>query len=78
MEAGKEQVVLLCDFRIRRAMANLISRQATQLSVVAYDEIAIGTPIESVSVISLNSGSASASQGQAPAPQGAAVAAAAG
>jgi flagellar biosynthesis protein FlhA len=78
MEAGKEQVVLLCDFRIRRAMANLISRQATQLSVVAYDEIAIGTPIESVSVISLNSGSAPAGQGQAPAPQGAAVAAAAG
>jgi len=56
LEQGHEKVILLCDFRIRGHLAGMTSRQMPQLAVVAYDEIAIGTKIESVGVVSLAGG----------------------
>jgi len=53
MEQGYDKAVLVCDFRIRPHLAAMLSRQVPQLPVVAYDEIAEGTNIESVGNISL-------------------------
>ncbi|KPK86779.1 MAG: hypothetical protein AMJ81_00430 [Phycisphaerae bacterium SM23_33] len=53
MEKGHEKVVLLCDYRVRLQLANMVCRQVPQLPVLAYDEIAIGTKIDSVGVVSL-------------------------
>ncbi|KKL24847.1 hypothetical protein LCGC14_2411210, partial [marine sediment metagenome] len=53
MAKGEDGAILLCDFRTRSQLAAMISRQIPQLPVVAYDEIAIGTKIESVGVVSL-------------------------
>ena len=56
MEDGHETVVLLCDYRIRSQVAELTMRQIPQLPIVAYDEIALGTPVEAVSTIELELG----------------------
>jgi len=52
--AGKQNVVLLCDPRLRAALARLLLRQVPQLPVLAYDEIAVGTPIDQVATISFS------------------------
>jgi flagellar biosynthesis component FlhA len=52
MEKGLEKPVMLCDSRLRAALANLLSRSIPSLSVVAYDEITLGTEIESLQTIS--------------------------
>jgi len=52
-EEGHENVVMLCDFRIRPHLAGMLSRQLPQLPVLAYDEIAVGTEIDSVGTVSL-------------------------
>jgi len=59
-EAGHEKVVLLCDPRLRPHLSGMLSRQLPQLSVLAYDEIAAGTPVESVASISLERAMATA------------------
>jgi flagellar biosynthesis protein FlhA len=53
LEGGHDKAVLLCDFRVRRHLAGMLARQLAQLSVLAYDEVAIGTKVESVGTISL-------------------------
>jgi len=53
MEAGLDKTVLLCDFQIRPHLAAMLARQVAQLPVLAYDEITIGTKIESVGTVDL-------------------------
>jgi flagellar biosynthesis protein FlhA len=53
MEQGYDKAVLLCDYRVRPHLAAMLARQVPQLSVVAYDEIAVATNIESVGTVSL-------------------------
>jgi len=53
MEAGMDKTVLLCDFQIRPHLAAMLARQIAQLPVLAYDEITIGTKIESVGTVDL-------------------------
>ena len=55
MAAGRDKTVLLSDFRLRPHLAAILSRQLPQLSVLAYNEIGIGTKIESVGTVSLQS-----------------------
>ncbi|MBT3198287.1 MAG: flagellar biosynthesis protein FlhA [Phycisphaerales bacterium] len=52
---GHDQVVLLCDRRLRPHLASLLSRQLPQLPIVAYDEIVPGTQIESAVTVNLES-----------------------
>jgi len=54
LDAGHDKTVLLCDYRVRPQLAALLSRQISQLPVLAYDEISIGTKIESVGTITLH------------------------
>ena len=53
MEKGLDRAVLLTDDRLRATMASLLARPLPQLSVLAYDEIAIGTKIENVATVAL-------------------------
>ena len=53
MNDGQDKTVLLCDYRLRPHLAALLSRQLPQLPIVAYDEIAVGTPIQPVATVSL-------------------------
>lgn len=52
-DKGKEKVVLLCDSRIRAPLANMLARTVPPLPVIAYDEIVLGTEIEPVETISV-------------------------
>ena len=56
MERGLEKPVMLCDSRLRAALGNLLARSIPSLSVVAYDEITLGTEIESLQTISCGNG----------------------
>jgi flagellar biosynthesis protein FlhA len=51
MDQGHEKVVLLCDARLRASLARLLSRTLQMLPVVAYDEVVLGTDVESVEII---------------------------
>ena len=53
MDKGKDNIVLLCDSRLRAPLASMLSRTVRPLMVCAYDEIVLGTDIEPVAVISL-------------------------
>lgn len=53
MDKGIEEVVLLCDARIRPGVVNLIGRSLRRLPIVAYDEITAGTIVEPVETVSL-------------------------
>ncbi|MBN1554647.1 MAG: flagellar biosynthesis protein FlhA [Phycisphaerae bacterium] len=53
MEAGHENVVLLCDYRIRAHLAGMLERQVPQLPVVAYDEVAVDSQVQTVAIISM-------------------------
>ena len=53
MDKAYENVVLLCDARIRAALYGIIERSMTRLPVVAYDEIAPSTDIEAVETVTL-------------------------
>ncbi|MHC4561680.1 MAG: flagellar biosynthesis protein FlhA [Planctomycetota bacterium] len=55
MEAGLDKTVLLCDYRVRPHLAAMLSRQLPQLAVLAYDEITVGTQIESVGTVAVPS-----------------------
>jgi flagellar biosynthesis protein FlhA len=48
-----EKVVLLCDARLRAPLAAMLSRTVPPLPVVAYDEIAPGTEVEPIEVVSI-------------------------
>lgn len=53
MDKGLENIVLLCDSRLRNPLATMLSRTVPPLPVLAYDEIVLGTDIEPVEVISI-------------------------
>jgi len=53
MDKGRDKIVLLCDSRLRPALADMLYRAVPSLPVAAYDEIVLGTevlPAETVSV----------------------------
>ncbi len=52
MDQGHDKAVLICDARLRPHLAGMLARQIPQLQVVAYDEIAVGTNIQSVGTVS--------------------------
>ena len=53
MSQGHEKTVFLCDYRTRPHLGAMLGRQLPQLPVLAYDEIAIGTEIQSVGSVSV-------------------------
>jgi flagellar biosynthesis protein FlhA len=53
MNRAFENIVVLCDARIRPALASMIERSIPRLPVVAYDEIVPGTEIEPVETAKL-------------------------
>ncbi len=53
MNEGHDKAVLLADYRLRPHLAALLSRQLPQLPVLSYDEVAVGTKVESVATVSL-------------------------
>jgi len=48
---GHEKAVLLCDYRLRPHLAAMLSRQLPDLPILAYDEVAIGTPVDAVATV---------------------------
>jgi len=56
MDAGLEKAVMLCDSRLRPPLAVMLSRTVPPLSVIAYDEIAMGVEIEPIATISMEKG----------------------
>ena len=57
MDEGKDKVILLCDSRLRSPLAVMLSRTVSLLPVVAYDEIVLGTEVEPIETISIQSAS---------------------
>lgn len=53
MEKGYDNVVLLCDSRMRSLLAKMLERIIPALAVVAYDDILVGTEIEAVETVSV-------------------------
>ncbi len=53
MEKAYENVVLLCDSRQRAALAAMTERALPRLPVLAYDEIELGTQIETVETVTI-------------------------
>ena len=53
MDSGKENVVMLCDSRLRAPVAAMLARTVPPLKVVAYDEIILGTDIQPIDTISV-------------------------
>jgi flagellar biosynthesis protein FlhA len=53
MDKGKDKIVLLCDSRLRPALADMLSRALPSLFVAAYDEIVLGTEVESVETVTV-------------------------
>ncbi len=51
MDQGSEKLVLLCDARLRAPLARMLARTLPMLPVVAYDEIVLGTEVESIETI---------------------------
>jgi len=52
MERGIDTPVLLCDSRLRAPLAAMLARTVPMLPVIAYDEIILGTEIETVETVS--------------------------
>ena len=63
-DKGVENVILLCDSRLRPSLAAMLSRTVPPLSVIAYDEIVLGTQIEPTETISLGQTDEIATLGQ--------------
>ncbi len=54
MDKGKDKIILLCDSRLRYPLSAMLSRTVSMLPVVAYDEILLGTEIESIETVSIH------------------------
>ncbi|HUT02209.1 MAG TPA: flagellar biosynthesis protein FlhA [Phycisphaerae bacterium] len=63
-EKGQDGTVFLCDPVLRPHLAAILARQMPQLPVLAYDEIAPGTQIDSVGTVSLEAQEATAALAQ--------------
>jgi flagellar biosynthesis protein FlhA len=68
MEQGRDKVVLFCEPRLRVHLAGMLARQVPQLPVLAYDEMAIGTSVESLATVSLEQ-QAEEAVGRIPSPK---------
>jgi len=55
VDDGHDKAALVCNFKVRPHLAAIMSRQIPQLPVLAYDELAVGTKLESVGTVSLPS-----------------------
>jgi flagellar biosynthesis protein FlhA len=64
MDQGKDKIVLLCDARLRAALAQMLSRTLPMLPVVAYDEIVVGVEVEPVETIAIDPRSVETTNGQ--------------
>ncbi len=53
MSKGYDSIVMLCDSRLRRPLAETISRSVPRLPVVAYDEIAAEVEVQPIDAISI-------------------------
>ena len=53
MEKGKDNIVLLCDSRLRAPLAAMLARSVPPLPVIAYDELILGTEIEPIETVSI-------------------------
>ena len=53
MSKGYDSIVMLCDSRLRRPLAETISRSVPRLPVVAYDEIATEVEVQPIDAISI-------------------------
>ncbi|HSV27301.1 MAG TPA: flagellar biosynthesis protein FlhA, partial [Sedimentisphaerales bacterium] len=53
MQQGHENVVLICDSRLRAPLAGMMARSLQRLPVVAYDEIVVGVEVAPIETISL-------------------------
>jgi flagellar biosynthesis protein FlhA len=53
IDKGTDNVVLLCDSRLRAPLAAMLSRTVPHLPVIAYDEIVLGTEVEPIETISI-------------------------
>ncbi len=53
MDKGQDKVILLCESRLRAPLAAMLARMVPLLSVVAYDEIVLGTEVEPIETISI-------------------------
>ena len=51
LNKGKEKITLLCDSRLRPAVADMLARAVPSLPVAAYDEIVLGTEVEPVEIV---------------------------
>jgi flagellar biosynthesis protein FlhA len=58
MQQGHENVVLVCDSRLRAPLANIMARSLQRLPVVAYDEVIVGVEVVPVETISFNEANA--------------------
>jgi len=54
MEQNKENIILLCDSKLRAPLADMLQRIVPTLSVIAYDEIILGIEIVPFQTISIN------------------------
>ena len=55
---------MLCDSKLRLPLASMLSRTIPPLSVVAYDEIVLGTEVEPIEIISIKESELAALQGR--------------
>lgn len=53
MDQGVDKAILLCDARLRAPLAQMLARSLPMLPVVAYDEIVLGTDVQSLATISV-------------------------
>ncbi|MCF7972276.1 MAG: flagellar biosynthesis protein FlhA [Phycisphaerae bacterium] len=53
-DKGHDNMVLLCDSRLRSNLAAMLARVISTLPVIAYDEIVIGTEIEPIGTVCLD------------------------
>ncbi len=51
MNGGHDKAVLLVDYRLRPHLAAMLSRQVPQLPILAYDEVTVGTPVETIATV---------------------------
>jgi len=54
-DKGIERPILLCDSRLRHSLATMLSRAVPLLPVIAYDEIVLGTEVDPIETVSLQS-----------------------
>jgi flagellar biosynthesis protein FlhA len=55
MDKGHDKAVVLCDARIRASLKNIFARAVARIPVVAYDEIVVGTTIDAIETINVQS-----------------------